>query len=97
MVGRGVKLLAIFSGSWSIYNYRNQFRDAFPALVKRGGIDVEYFPHADHTFTRLHDQNQLIATIGRWMERQFAVSVLQEAVVGSDAAADTPSLVRSER
>jgi pimeloyl-ACP methyl ester carboxylesterase len=68
---RGVKLVFIFSGSSATYKYANQFRDAFPELMKLGGIRVEYFPDADHTFTSLYNQERLAGTIGRWFSSMW--------------------------
>lgn len=65
--GRGGRILSIFSGSWSSYNYPNQFRDAFPSVAASGRAQVFYFPDSDHTFTRLYNQRRLLATIQRWM------------------------------
>jgi pimeloyl-ACP methyl ester carboxylesterase len=79
MVDRGARMLFIYTGSWSIYNYAGQFRDAFPEVMKRGAIHVEYAPDADHTFTRLHHQEQLVEMVGGWMMGSFS---------GGDA--DTP-------
>jgi hypothetical protein len=67
VVGRGVRLLLIFSGTWRAFNYREQFHHAFPALSRLGMIDVEYFPDADHTFSRLYNQQRLVNTIRNWV------------------------------
>jgi hypothetical protein len=66
IIDRGAKLLFIYTGSWSIYNYENQFRDAFPELMKSGAIRVVYAPDADHTFSRLHHQERLLGIVGGW-------------------------------
>jgi dienelactone hydrolase len=71
VISRGGKLLFIFSGSWTTYNHRNQFRSAFPSLMRTGAVDVEYFPDADHTFTGLHNQRRVIATIVRFVEARW--------------------------
>ncbi len=72
VIARGGKLLFIFSGSWTTYNYRNQFRSAFPSLMRSGAVDVEYFPDADHTFTGMHNQRRVIATIMRFVEARWS-------------------------
>jgi pimeloyl-ACP methyl ester carboxylesterase len=71
ILDRGVQLLFIYTGSWSLYNYEHQFRDAFPALMKRGLVRVIYVPDADHTFTRLHHQQRLLDIVGTWMVEAF--------------------------
>lgn len=67
IVDRGVRLKFIYTGSWSIYNYQNQFRDAFPDLVKTGQISVAYVPDSDHTFTSLRNQKRLMDLVDAWV------------------------------
>jgi hypothetical protein len=37
-----------------------------------GHLEEAYFPRADHTFTRLPEQEQLVSRIQRWMNTRFA-------------------------
>jgi hypothetical protein len=76
MADRGVELLAIFSGSTKEYNYQGQLRDAFRTVDFRGRLEEAYFPDADHTFTRLAHQQQLIDRALQWM-RRFATPALE--------------------
>lgn len=70
LVGRGVRLLYVFTGGRKAsYNYAGQFRDAFRGLDFRGLLDVAYVPGADHTFSRVRDRTELFATILRWLAR----------------------------
>jgi len=71
ITGRGGRILSIFSGSWSSYNYSNQFRDAFPSIAASGLAEVSYYPDSDHTFTRLYNQRRLLGTIQRWMSSNW--------------------------
>jgi dienelactone hydrolase len=71
VVNRGVRLKFIYTGSWSMYNYQNQFRDAFPDLVKTGKISVAYVPDSDHTFTSLHNQERLMSLIDAWVRDEI--------------------------
>ena len=71
VVNRGVRLKFIYTGSWSIYNYQNQFRDAFPDLVKTGQISVAYVPDSDHTFTSLRNQERLMGLIDAWVRNEI--------------------------
>jgi hypothetical protein len=67
---RGVRVLAIFSGiHGASYNHRDQLFELFPDL--RGRIDHAYFPAANHTFTELATQADLIATVTGWMRKRF--------------------------
>lgn len=69
MADRAVEQLAIYSGSTKEYNYEGQLREAFPSVDFRGRLEEAYFPEADHTFTRLAHQQQLIDRVLTWMER----------------------------
>lgn len=71
IASRGARMLFIFSGSWSAYNYRDQFRDAFPGVFATGMVDVEYYPDSDHTFSHLYNQQRLIARVSRWLETHW--------------------------
>ena len=67
---RGVRVFAIYSGIHGAgYNHPEQLFERFPDL--RGRIDVAYFPDANHTFTELAAQADLIATITGWMQKHF--------------------------
>jgi pimeloyl-ACP methyl ester carboxylesterase len=81
VLDRGARFLFVFSASARTYNYRNQFRDAFPTLMERGAISIEYFPNADHTFTRLHNQVRLEDAVTRWVTATWPeANQLQPAV-----------------
>jgi hypothetical protein len=68
LVDRGVRILAIFSGIHELrYNHADQLFEVFPEL--RGRLDHAYFPRANHTFTELAAQAELIDTVARWMAR----------------------------
>ncbi len=68
LVGRGVNVLAIYSGIHGAgYNHADQLFELFPEL--RGKVERAYFPKANHTFTELDDQAELIAAVSDWMAR----------------------------
>lgn len=70
LVDRGVRILAIFSGIHGAgYNHPDQLFEWFPAL--RGRIDHAYFSDANHTFTELTIQAELVDTVTRWMAKNF--------------------------
>ena len=67
---RGVRILAIFSGIHGAgYNHPDQVFEWFPAL--RGRIEHAYFSDANHTFTELSVQAELVDTVTRWMAKSF--------------------------
>jgi hypothetical protein len=70
LVERGVRILAIFSGIHGAgYNHPDQLFEWFPAL--RGRIEHAYFSDANHTFTELSVQAELVDTVTRWMAKNF--------------------------
>ncbi len=73
MADRGVEQLAIFSGSTKEYNYQGQLQEAFSSVDFHHRLEEAYFPEADHTFTRLVHQQQLIDRVLAWM-RRFATT-----------------------
>lgn len=87
MADRPVDLLAVFSGSTKEYNYEGQLRAAFPTVDFRGHLEEAYFPRADHTFTRLSEQEQLVTRIQRWMNTRFAGARAAQAAAPSSTVA----------
>ncbi|MEP6918048.1 MAG: alpha/beta fold hydrolase [Acidobacteriota bacterium] len=83
MADRPVDLLTMFSGSTKEYNYEGQLRAAFPTVDFRGRLDEAYYPRADHTFTRLREQEALVNRILAWMTVKFAEPV-HDAGPGDD-------------
>jgi hypothetical protein len=70
LVDRGVRIFSIFSGIHGPrYSHRDQLFELFPSL--RGRLDHAYFPDANHTFTELAVQAQLIDTVAGWMTQRF--------------------------
>jgi len=71
LVDRGVRILSVFSGIHGArYNHADQLFELFPAL--RGRIDVKYFPAANHTFTELEAQHELIDVVTGWVTQRFS-------------------------
>jgi hypothetical protein len=70
LVDRGVRVLAVYSGIHGAgYNDPDQLFEVFPAL--RGKIDRLYFPTANHTFTELDLQAELLDAVTGWVATQF--------------------------
>jgi hypothetical protein len=68
LIERDVKVCAIFSGGQSDhYNYEGQFADAFRSLDLRGRLLERFFPDADHIFTDLGHQQQVVDTLAGWL------------------------------
>lgn len=69
LVARGVKIFAVFSGAHGPrYNHRDQLFEVFPEL--RGKVDRAFFPDANHTFTELAAQSELVAATTAWIARR---------------------------
>jgi pimeloyl-ACP methyl ester carboxylesterase len=68
MVGRGVHLLHVYTGGQEDYNYRRQFIDAFPEVDFGSRLTLEHMPDADHIFTGLEHQRQVVAMVSAWMD-----------------------------
>ena len=71
MVDRDVQLLAVFSGSTKEYNYSGQLQEAFATVNFAGRLEEAYYPEADHTFTRLRNQDVLVDRVLQWMQIKF--------------------------
>lgn len=68
LVTRGTKILAVYSGIHGAnYNHPNQLFELFPEL--RGKLETAFFSNANHTFTELDEQAELIALVSDWMAR----------------------------
>jgi hypothetical protein len=70
LADRGVRVLAIYSGIHGAgYNVNDQLFELFPEL--RGRIDQMYFAGANHTFTELGVQADLIDAVTGWITKRF--------------------------
>ena len=70
LVDRGVRIFAIYSGIHGArYNDADQLFELFPAL--RGRLDPGYFPTANHTFTELATQAELLDAVTGWVTKRF--------------------------
>jgi hypothetical protein len=70
LVDRGVRILAIFSGIHGPrYNHPDQLFEWFPEL--RGRIERVHFQDANHTFTELSAQAELVGTVAHWMAKHY--------------------------
>lgn len=68
VVDRDGRVLVIHSSGWAAYyNYKEQFRDAFPALARTKHVSVKYFPKADHTYSLSTDREILLDTLVDWI------------------------------
>ena len=70
LVARGVRILSLHTAALGVrHNHRDQIYESFPEL--RGRLESGYFPRANHTFTELAQQADLIVAVRAWCQRQF--------------------------
>ena len=93
LVDRGVEIMTVFTGSSAVYNYAGQIREAFPGVRFDSRLREDYYPNADHTFTRLPEQARLIDAVVRWMDDKFAAAAAAEAAPGWDGSAEFTEVV----
>jgi pimeloyl-ACP methyl ester carboxylesterase len=90
LVGRGVALYHVYSGGQEEYNYARQFEDAFSDVSFGDRLCVSYMPEADHIFTGLQHQQQVIASIRNWMQEASPAAA-------SESTADPAAISGSPR
>lgn len=64
LVQQGPRVLALLSDRYA--QAFNILDDKLDDLQRSGRLQIEVFPDADHLFTSLKDQNDLVQPIGRW-------------------------------
>lgn len=83
MVGRGTKLLWIYSGGDTNYSYQDQFFDFVKAPELKGKLDIVFYPAADHTFFLVVQRERVMNDVIMWLQRCFA-GARAEASVAHD-------------
>jgi pimeloyl-ACP methyl ester carboxylesterase len=74
----GVRILSVFTADLQAqHNYREQLVDAFPAVPFGDRLQLEYFPAADHSFSRDTERDALFATILHWISGGVASGLPQ--------------------
>lgn len=68
MLARGARLLYVYTGgAVTYYNYETQFFDALGLKNPTPGIELVYYPNADHTYSRADARQVLLDKIVRWI------------------------------
>lgn len=68
---RGVKIMAVFSGSaGDYYNHLGQLRRGVQASTVN--LHEIYFCKAAHIYSDFYDRNQLVKSIGNWVQLEFS-------------------------
>lgn len=71
LAARGTHLFFCFTGDEEHIAYQEQYEESFGSVDFGGRIRVEYLPEADHTFTGIHEQAQVVPLIADWYEKAF--------------------------
>lgn len=72
LIQRGFQMFWVYSGGVvRYYNYENQFRDSFKEVDFEDLLQVKYFANANHTFTALRSQRELVDTVVAWATRTY--------------------------
>jgi len=82
---RGVAFYAFISrGLSDRVNYAGQYRESFPEVEFGDRLVVDYAPEANHTVTRLEDQERVVAGIERWALERWGGEAASGVVSGVD-------------
>ncbi len=68
MLGRGVRILFVYTGGWSSFVDPRQFDEIFPRLARRSQIRVTYYPRADHSYLALDDRATMVGEVGAFLD-----------------------------
>ena len=74
MLARGTKLLFVFAGRDATYAYRTQLHDALADANLSKGLDIRYYPDADHMFFIQAHRERVIQDISQWAAEHFESS-----------------------
>jgi pimeloyl-ACP methyl ester carboxylesterase len=69
---RGTHLFFCFSGDEDEIAYREQYEESLRSVDFGGRICVQYLPRADHTFTGIYDQVQVVDMVADWFDESFS-------------------------
>jgi pimeloyl-ACP methyl ester carboxylesterase len=68
MLARGARVLFVYTGGWSTFVEERQFGEMFPSFADHPGVELRYYPHADHTYLSLSDRAVMIADLTSFVE-----------------------------
>lgn len=81
LVGRSVRMLAIFSGGMPEHvSYRGQLRECFPEVSFGQLLEEHYEPRAEHIFSALHHQRWVVEMVAQWMGDKTAAPAQAQAL-----------------
>jgi pimeloyl-ACP methyl ester carboxylesterase len=71
-LGRGGKLLQIYTDGQNYYNHAGQFTENLPSDCELSNLHEVFFDDADHTYTLTAHRRRLVELISDWAGREFA-------------------------
>jgi len=71
LVNRGTRMLFVYVGGDTEFNHRGQLAEMVGTRSPLAGVELEYYPDADHTFFRVADRQRMVARVGEWVARSF--------------------------
>jgi pimeloyl-ACP methyl ester carboxylesterase len=75
LVERGVRIHAIYTGSWDdVYNHRRQFLDMYPGVDFAGLLTLWYLPAATHILPDPDHQEMVMQEVTRWVAEESSAS-----------------------
>ena len=82
LIGRSVPVHLVFTaGMENNYNHRSQFREVFPSVSANPLVSYQYFPKADHIFSRAMERRALSDSLTHWLsETEFPAMVIDQTV-----------------
>jgi dienelactone hydrolase len=98
VLARHVQLFIAFSGGWNtLYNYKTQLFDAFPAVDFADQLRLEFYPQAGHTFDMEAHRKLLLADILDWAETTPFTDVISKGSRRGGARAGGASMEQAQR
>lgn len=67
LLDRGCRLFFIYTLGIEYYKYEKQFADTFGTFNSQKNLRIEFFPEADHLFSRLPIRMKMLNVVGEWM------------------------------
>lgn len=64
---RGLYFYYLYTGDEDLYNYQEQFQDAFSDINFNQRLTVDYFEEADHIIRDLSVQTKVVKTLTQWV------------------------------
>jgi pimeloyl-ACP methyl ester carboxylesterase len=75
LVARGVRMLFLYVRGDSLYEYKDQLFEFLGDTRLASHMDVEYFPEADHIFSRVTDREAAVHRVVDYLRERFSSRV----------------------